>query len=107
MVAAAVLLFVVIVYRVVLGMAGSAHMDWMHNFSPLAAITLCGAIYLPRRTAIAVPLLALFISDLALNLHYQSQGFNIPLVGAAMLPTYLALHLVAGAGWLQRGNPRP
>lgn len=40
------------------------------NFAPLMAIALCGGLYLSRGWAWAVPLLALFISDLVLNIHY-------------------------------------
>ncbi len=84
MIAAAVLMLFVIVYRVVLGISGSTQMDWWHNFSPLAAIALCGATYFPRRLALVVPMLTLQI-----------------------LPRYLALALIAGFGWLLRDNPRP
>jgi hypothetical protein len=102
MFAAAALVLITIIYRVVLGIAGSTHLEWLHNFSPLAAIALCGAIYFPRRVAIAAPLLALFISDLILNAHYAA-----PLLSWDILPRYLALGLVAGFGWLLRDNPRP
>lgn len=102
MIAAAVLTLIAVVYRVVLGITGSAHMDWWHNFSPLAAIALCGAIYFPRRVAIAAPLLALLVSDVILNAHY-----GVPLLMIEMLPSYLALGLIAGFGWLLRDNPRP
>ena len=101
MIAAAVLVLLTIVYRVVLGIAGSAHFDWWHNFSPLAAIALCGAIYFPRRIAVAGPLLALLISDAILNAHYAA-----PLLTWDILPRYLALGLISGFGWLLRDNPR-
>jgi hypothetical protein len=94
------LLLVAIVYRVVLGIAGSTHLDWLHNFSPLAAIALCGAIYLPRRMAIAVPLLALFVSDLFLNAHYGE-----PLLSLKMVPGYLALALCVALGLAVRRQP--
>ncbi len=102
MIAAAVFTLLAIVYRVVLGIAGSSHMDWWHNFSPLAAIALCGAVYFPRRVAIAAPLLALLISDVILNAHY-----GVPLLTIEILPRYVALALIAGFGWLLRDNPRP
>ncbi len=101
MIPSLVLLFAAVIYRVVLGVAGSAHLDWMHNFSPLAAIALCGAIYLPRRAAVAVPVLALFLSDLCLNAHYQ-----VPLVSVRMLPEYLALGLSVAMGLRLRGRAR-
>lgn len=40
------------------------------NFSPVLALAVCGALFLPGALAFAVPLAALVVSDLALNLHY-------------------------------------
>ncbi len=102
MIVAALLVFVVILYRVVLGVAGTEEGQWFHNFSPMAAIALCGAIYFPRRIAIAVPLLALLVSDLILNAHY-----GIGLINWAMLPQYFALGLIVGFGWMLRTNATP
>ena len=101
MIPALLLVLVAVVYRVVLGIAGSAHLDWLHNFSPLAAIAFCGALYLPRRLAIAVPLVALFVSDLFLNAHY-----GVALVSLAMLPGYLALGLCVALGLRLRETPQ-
>ncbi len=44
------------------------------NFAPLAALALCGSLYLPRPWSWAGPLLALLISDIFLNLHYGVEG---------------------------------
>ncbi len=101
MILAILFVLVAVIYRVVLGIAGSAHLDWLHNFSPFAAIALCGALYLPRRLAIAVPLVALFVSDLFLNAHY-----GIALVSLAMLPGYLALGLCVALGLRLRETPQ-
>ncbi len=87
------LLLIAVTYRVVLGITGSGQMDGWHNFSPLAAIALCGAIYLPRRLAIALPLVALFISDIFLNAHYAA-----PLLTIEILPRYFALGLCVALG---------
>jgi hypothetical protein len=100
MFASLLLLLVAVIYRVVLGVTGSAHLDWWHNFSPLAAIALCGAIYLPRRLAIALPLAALFISDLFLNAHYAA-----PLLSLEILPRYFALGLCVALGLAVRTQP--
>ena len=43
------------------------HMQWLHNFSPVAAIALCGAIYFPRKIAILAPLTLSFDGFLALG----------------------------------------
>lgn len=103
MIVAALLLLVVVAFRVVLG-ATQMHLHeltWLHNFSPLAAIALCGAIYLPRRIAFVLPLAALLVSDLLINARY-----GVALVSLEMLPRYLALGLVAGLGWMLRREPR-
>jgi hypothetical protein len=100
MFASLLLLLVAVVYRVVLGVTGSAHLEGWHNFSPLAAIALCGAVYLPRRLAIALPLVALLISDLFLNAHYAE-----PLLTVEMLPRYFALGLCVVLGLAVRRQP--
>jgi hypothetical protein len=102
MFAAFVLLFVVVIYRIVSGFAGSADYSWLHNFAPLAAVALCGAVYLPRRIAMVLPLVMLLISDLALNLfHYHQPFFTFDIV-----PRYFALALIAGLGFALRGRDR-
>lgn len=107
MIAAAALVLLTILYRVVMGFGGSGNFEWLHNFSPMAAIALCGAIYLPRRFAVAGPLLALLVSDVILNAHYIRAGLyeGYPL-SIEMLPRYVALGMIAGFGWLLRDNPR-
>lgn len=42
------------------------------NFSPLMALTFCGAVYFRSPRFWLVPLLALTLSDVYLNLHYAS-----------------------------------
>ncbi len=100
MFAAFVLLFVVVAFRIVSGFAGSADHSWLHNFAPLAAVALCGAAYLPRRIAFALPLAMLFLSDLVLNVFHYHQ----PLLTVEILPRYLALALIAGLGIALRGR---
>lgn len=39
------------------------------NFTPIAAIALFGGVYLNKRLAFAVPIAAMFISDLIIGLH--------------------------------------
>jgi len=107
MIVAVVLVLLTILYRVVLGIEGSGNFGWLHNFSPMAAIALCGAIYFPRRFALAGPLLALLISDIILNAHYIHAGlYQGSVFSLEMLPRYLALGMTAGFGWLLRDNPR-
>jgi hypothetical protein len=101
MIAAFALLFLAIAWRVVLGVNHSSDYGWLHNFAPLSAIALCGAAWLPRRFAIALPLVALFASDLLLNAHYHA-----PLVTGEMAMRYVALAIIAWGGWLLRESKR-
>ena len=76
--------------------------EWLPNFSPMAALCLCGAAFLPRRLAIAVPLVALFGTDLVLNAHYGFPLFTLEFFG-----TIVAFAAVTALGWRLRENPRP
>lgn len=101
MLVAALLLFLVVAFRVVLGVTHMHDAAWLHNFSPLAAVALCGAIYLPRRVAYLLPLAALLVSDLLINASY-----GVALVSGEMLSRYLALVLVSGIGFSLRKRAR-
>lgn len=107
MLAPILLVVIAIVYRIVIGVAGMTHMEWLHNFSPMAAIALCGAIYFPRRIAILAPLAAFLVSDLVLNAFYMASTPHVTaLISARMIPEYLALGLSALLGWKLRANPK-
>lgn len=99
---AVVLLVVVVAYRVVLGMAGSHSFEWLHNFAPVAAIALCGAVYLPKRAAILLPIGMLFLSDLVLNLFHYSE----PMLTWQILPRYAALGLISALGFFLRDREK-
>lgn len=101
MLVAALLLFVVAAFRVVLGVTHMEDTGWLHNFSPLAAVALCGAIYLPRRIAFVLPLVTLLISDLVINACY-----GVALVSVEMLSRYGALALVSALGFWLREKAR-
>ena len=79
--AAFFLIFAVVSFRLTAGLSG---MDGIANFSPMAAVVLCGAVFLPKRFAIAVPLGAMLITDIVLNLHYE-----VPVFSSFMLFTYV------------------
>jgi hypothetical protein len=100
MFAAFALLLVVVVYRIISGFYGSSDFTWLHNFAPVAAVALCGAVYLPRRVAIALPLLMLLISDVVLNAFHYHQ----PLLTFDILPRYVALGLISTLGFALRGR---
>ena len=106
MIAPILLVLIAIVYRVVIGVTGMTHMEWLHNFSPVAAIALCGAIYFPRKIAILAPLAGFFVSDLILNAYYLATPHVTSIVSARMIPEYLALGLSAALGWKLRTNPK-
>ena len=60
------LIVAAVAYRIVTGLAITSGSTWLSNFAPMAAIALQGRLLYP---AITVPLIALFISDIVLNLH--------------------------------------
>ena len=76
--------------------------EWLPNFSPMAALCLCGAAFLPRRLAITVPLVALFGTDLVLNAHF---GYGIFMW--EFFAKTIAFAAVIGFGWQLRKNARP
>ena len=106
MIAPILLVLIAIAYRIVIGVAGMTHMEWLHNFSPMAAIAMCGAIYFPRKIAILAPLAAFFVSDLILNAYYLATPHVTSIVSVRMIPEYLALGLSAALGWKLRANPK-
>ncbi len=55
------------------------------NFSPLAAIVLCGAVFFPKRLALWVPLSILLVSDVLLN----GLVYHFPLFTWDILPRYV------------------
>src|ERR1700683_1612065 len=98
--AALLLLAAITLYRLCIGFQ-SGHLPWLENFAPVAAVALCGGIYLPRRLAFAVPLGALFISDIFLNWH-----FHYALVSPEMISRYLALGASVAIGFALRDRAR-
>jgi hypothetical protein len=95
MIPAFLLIVVVVAYRIVTGLAITSGTTWLSNFAPMAAIALCGAAYFPARYKFTVPLIALFISDVVLNMHYGFSLFS-PFVASH----YLGFALVGGLGLL-------
>lgn len=68
------------------------HHDWMSNFSPLASLVVCGAVFFTKRMAILVPFVILLISDCVLNYFV----YHFTLVSWEIIPRYLVF-LVIGA----------
>ena len=100
MFAGILLIAICIAYRIVTAVWGGGE-GWLPNFAPLGAIALCGAVFLPKKWAVLLPLGAIFISDLILNAHY---GFGLS--EGTMLVRYTALAAIVAVGLLLRNNPR-
>src|SRR4051812_43154172 len=95
MIPALLLIVSAIVFRIVTGFFGhSDSIGWL-NFAPIAAIALCAAAYFPRRYKFSVPMIALLISDVVLNVHYGFSFFS-PFV----LSHYLGFAIIGCLGLL-------
>ena len=95
MVPALLLIFAATLYRVCYAFAG-APAQWA-NFSPIAAILLCGAVYLPQRLALLLGAGAIVVADLLLNVHYHA-----PLIDTGMLSRYFTFGLILSLGlWVK------
>jgi hypothetical protein len=90
-----VLILAATAYRICYALAG-APASWA-NFSPVAAILLCSAAYLPRKALLLVALGPLFVADLLLNAHYHA-----PLIDTGMLSRYFSFALIVLLGFALR-----
>lgn len=95
MIPALLLILAAVGYRIVTGLAITSGSAWLSNFAPLAAIALCAAAYFPKRYKFTVPMIALLISDVVLNMHY---GFS--LLSPFVASHYIGFALVGGLGLL-------
>ena len=101
MIAPFFLLFAIVAFRILSAFSSGSDFSWISNFSPLAAVALCSAVYLPKRFAFFLPLAALWLSDLCINtFHYHQPPFSL-----AALPAYAALALIAAIGLRLRSHP--
>jgi hypothetical protein len=74
------------------------------NFSPVEAMALFGGAYLAKRSwAVLVPLIALFISDLALGLMMGGEYFSY-FVSAGFVLVYVTIALLSVIGFGLRGK---
>jgi hypothetical protein len=95
MIPAFLLILSAIAYRIVTGLFAQSGSIGLLNFAPLAAIALCAAAYFPAKYKFTVPMIALLISDVVLNIHY---GFS--LLSPFVLSHYLGFALVGCLGLL-------
>lgn len=68
------------------------------NFAPIMALALCGGLMLPRGLATVIPLTALVVTDVLLNLHYGVAPFD-----AAAFASYACYGLGIASGLTLRG----
>lgn len=71
--------------------------ETLPNFSPLMAAALCGAVFIPGLAGLVIPVAALLISDVLLNLHY-----GVPLLSVQLLMTLPCYLIAVGFGWMLR-----
>lgn len=95
MIPALFLILAAVGYRIVMGLAIISGSTGLSNFAPLAAIALCAAAYFPVRYKFSVPMIALLLSDVVLNLSYGA-----PLLSPFVASHYLGFALVGGLGLL-------
>jgi hypothetical protein len=99
MIPALLLIICAVLYRIATGLTIISGGTWLSNFAPIAAIALCGAAYFPRGYRFSVPMIALLVSDIVLNLHY-----HFPLLSAFVVSHYLAFALIGCIGLSLRGH---
>jgi len=99
MIPALLLIVAAVAYRIVTGLAIISGSTALSNFAPLAAIALCAAAYFPAKFKFTVPMIALLISDVVLNLSY---GFS--LFSPFVVSHYIGFALVGALGWLLRNR---
>lgn len=69
------------------------------NFSPLMASALCGALFLPGWIGLAVPIVALLLSDAVLNAHYGE-----PMISSQLFWTLPGYFVAVALGWSLRSR---
>ena len=95
MIPAFLLVFSAAAYRITTGLLIHSGATWLSNFTPLAAVALCSAVYFPNKYKFSVPLATLFISDAVINFRYGA-----PLLDSQILVRYVALAVIGCAGFL-------
>src|SRR3954452_2552319 len=99
MIPAILLILAAVAYRIVTGLAIISGSTALSNFAPLAAIALCAAAYFPGKYKFTVPMIALLISDVVLNMSYGYSLFS-PFV----MSHYIGFALVGWLGWMLRNR---
>lgn len=92
---ALILIFAATFYRICYALAGSP--GDLANFSPVAAILLCSAVYLPRRIVLLAGLVPIVVADLFLNAHYHAA-----MIDTGMASRYFCFGLILLLGYALR-----
>jgi hypothetical protein len=100
MIPAFLLIISAVLYRIIIGLFVHSDSIGLLNFAPMAAIALCAAAYFPGKYKFAVPMIALFVSDVVLNIHYHA-----PLLTLDIASHYLGFALVGCLGLLLQNRP--
>ncbi len=87
----------VALFRIFLAWQPMGASTWLYGASPLAAVALCGGLFLPRRLALVVPLGILLVSDVVIDVHYGADFF-----AASLLARYILLALIGLGGTVLR-----
>ena len=92
----------VALFRIFLAWQPVGASTWLAGSSPMAAVALCGGLFLPRRLALVVPLGILLVSDLVIDAHYGANFFD-----GSLLARYVLLALIGLGGMaLRLRSPR-
>lgn len=102
MIAIVVFVLSVVCYRLAVPLWGGEAAVVLANFSPLAAMALCGGAFLPRRAAALATLFTFAVTDVALNVIHDR-----PVVNAFSLVLALALVISFVLGWRLRRGAAP
>ena len=87
------LIFIFVAIRTVPVYAGEEAARTLANLSPMAALALCGGMFLPRRLGVGLTFGAFIMSDVLLNLYYQH-----PLINAYSIILLLAFTTLFAVG---------
>ncbi len=87
------LIFIFVAIRTVPVYAGEEAARTLANLSPMAALALCGGMFLPRRLGVGLTFGAFIMSDVLLNLYYQH-----PLINAYSIILLLAFATLFAVG---------
>jgi hypothetical protein len=72
------------------------------NFTPITAIALFGGFYLSKKTALILPILAMFISDFFIG--YYGLGLMISVYGSFVLIVFLSFCFKKSKNWYTIGG---